>query len=336
MKIDKKKLIRWPALPSLVMCVLFFFINVFCTNGFLQKHVILSFLSSNIPLVCVSMGCACVIISGGMDISLGAIVSLTNVIFVKLNAAGLPLAAQITVCLCAALLMGLINGVIIGLLRVTPLLATYATSTAYAGIALWMLPTPAGTVMRSYCDWYNSWLAAVIPAPVLYAALIFLLWGLIMRTPMKYWVYSTGRHGYKAYVSAVPVGRTQVFTYVFAGFAAGIASLAISSSTQGGDAAVGAALSMNAIAACVIGGIGLAGGAGSMIGSVFGAVFLSLVMFIVSSAHIASIYQSLVKGLILLVGVLCSIIIETRLQRERRGEVKPLPSKAEKGGTADA
>ena len=153
---------------------------------------------------------------------------------------------------------------------------------------------------------------------------------------MKYWVYSTGRHGYKAYVSAVPVGRTQVFTYVFAGFAAGIASLAISSSTQGGDAAVGAALSMNAIAACVIGGIGLAGGAGSMIGSVFGAVFLSLVMFIVSSAHIASIYQSLVKGLILLVGVLCSIIIETRLQRERRGEVKPLPSKAEKGGTADA
>ena len=200
MKIDKSKLIRWPAMPSLVMCVIFFLINVFCTNGFLQKHVILSFLSSNIPLVCVSMGCACVIISGGMDISLGAIVSLTNVIFVKLNAAGLPLPAQITICLCAALLMGLINGVIIGLLRVTPLLATYATSTAYAGLALWMLPTPAGTVMRSYCSWYNSWLAGVIPVPVLFAALIFLLWSLIMKTPMKYWVSSTGRHGYKAYV----------------------------------------------------------------------------------------------------------------------------------------
>ena len=51
MKIDKKKLIRWPALPALVMCIIFFFINVFCTTGFLQKHVILSFLSSNIPLV---------------------------------------------------------------------------------------------------------------------------------------------------------------------------------------------------------------------------------------------------------------------------------------------
>lgn len=313
---EKNRLLRWPALPSLVMCVLFFLINVFYTNGFLQKHVLLSFLSSNIPLVCVSMGCACVIISGGMDISLGAIVSLTNVIFVKLNAAGVPLALQITLCLCAALLMGLLNGVIIGLLRVTPLLATYATSTAYAGIALWMLPAPAGTVMRSFCGWYNSWLAAVIPVPLLFAALIFLLWSLVMKTPMKYWIYSTGCHGYRAYVSAVPVGRTQIFSYMFAGFAAGIASLAISSSTQGGDASVGAALSMNAIAACVIGGIGLAGGTGSITGSVFGAVFLSLVMFIVSSAHIASIYQSLVKGTILLLGVLFSILIETRLQRE--------------------
>ena len=336
MKIDRDKLIRWPALPSLVMCIIFFFINVYCTNGFLQKHIILSFLSSNIPLICVSMGCACVIISGGMDISLGAIVSLTNVIFVKLNAAGFPLAAQIAICLAAALLMGLINGIVIGLLRVTPLLATYATSTAYAGIALWILPTPAGTVMRSYCSWYNSWLGGVFPVPLLFAAVIFILWLLIMRTPVKYWVYSTGRHGYKAYVSAVPVGKTQVFTYMFAGFAAGIASLAISGSTQGGDASVGVSLSMNAIAACVIGGIGLAGGIGSVIGSVFGAVFLSLVMFVVSSAHITSIYQSLVKGVILLVGVLFSIIIENRLQHEKRRDIKQPLSKPAKGGNADA
>lgn len=318
MKIERKRILHWSALPALAMCIIFFIINVCCANGFLQKHVLLGFLSSNIPLLCVSMGCACVIISGGMDISLGSIVSLVNVIFIKLNAAGMPLAAQITLCLAAALLMGAINGLVIGLLRVTPLLATYATSTVYAGIALWMLPTPAGTIMRSYCSWYNSWLGGVIPIPLFFAVLVFVLWFIIMKTPMKYWIYSTGRHGLKAYVSAVPVGGTQVFTYAFAGLAAGIASLAISGSTQGGDAAVGVSLSMNAIAACVIGGIGLAGGIGSMIGSVFGALFLSLVMFTVSSAHITSIYQSLVKGLILLVGVLFSIIIANRLRRETK------------------
>ena len=120
-----------------------------------------------------------------MDISLGSIVSLVNVIFVKLNAAGMPLATQIALCLAAALLMGLINGLVIGMLRVTPLLATYATSTVYAGIALWMLPTPAGTIMRSYCSWYNSWLGGVIPIPLLFAVLVFVLWFIIMKTPMN-------------------------------------------------------------------------------------------------------------------------------------------------------
>jgi len=315
MKINKYRILQWSALPALVMCVIFFFINVFYSGGFLQKHIILSFLSSNVPLICVSMGCACVIISGGMDISLGAIVSLVNVIFVKLNESGVPLSKQIVICLAAAAAMGLANGLIIGLLRVTPLLATYATSTVYAGIALWLLPTPAGTVPRSYCSWYNSWLASVIPAPLVLAGCVFVVWRLIMSTPMRYWAYSTGRHGARAYVSAVPVARVQIFSYAFAGLAAGAASLAISGSTQGGDAMVGVSLSMNAIAACVIGGIGLAGGSGSVIGSVFGAFFLSLVMFVVSTAHITSIYQSLVKGLILLVGVLFSIIIENRLKR---------------------
>lgn len=330
-KFDREIFRRWPALPAVIMCIVFFFINVFCTNGFLQKHIILSFLSSNIPLICVSIGCACVIISGGMDISLGSIVSLTNVILVKLNAAGLSLTAQIIICLTAALLMGLINGVVIGWLRVTPLLATYATSTVYAGIALWILPTPAGTVAKVFCKWYNSWIFGVLPAPVLLALLAFSLWLLIMQTPMKYWVYSTGKHGFKAYVSGVPVAKTQAFTYVFAGFVAGLASLAISGSTQGGDAAVGISLSMNAIAACVIGGIGLAGGIGSVIGSVFGALFLSLVMFVVSAAHIPSLYQSLVKGLILLVGVLFSIIIANRLQKEKR-VLAETPTHHEEGG----
>lgn len=330
-KFDREIFLRWPALPAVIMCIVFFFINVFCTNGFLQKHIILSFLSSNIPLICVSIGCACVIISGGMDISLGSIVSLTNVILVKLNAAGLSLTAQIIICLTAALLMGLINGIVIGWLRVTPLLATYATSTVYAGIALWILPTPAGTVAKVFCKWYNSWIFGVFPAPVLLALLAFGLWLLIMQAPMKYWVYSTGKHGFKAYVSGVPVAKTQTFTYVFAGFVAGLASLAISGSTQGGDAAVGISLSMNAIASCVIGGIGLAGGIGSVIGSVFGALFLSLVMFVVSAAHIPSLYQSLVKGLILLVGVLFSIIIANRLQKEKRVLVET-PTHHEEGG----
>lgn len=318
MKKGRFKWLKWPAFPALVMCIAFFIINIIVTQGFLKSYIILGFLSSNIPLICVSVGCACVIISGGMDISLGAIISLVNVIFVKLSAAGAGLFTQITVCLLLSLLMGLINGIIIGWWRVTPLLATYATSSIYAGIALWLLPRPGGVVDRGFASWYNSFLLGIIPVPVLFAAGIVLLWVILMKTPLKYWLYSSGRDGAKAYVSGVPVYRTQIFSYVFAGLTAGIGGLALSGSTQGGDATVGLTLSMNAIAACVIGGISLAGGIGAILGSVFGALFLSLVTMTVLSAHISSLYQSLIKGLILLVGVLFSILIERRIMRERK------------------
>lgn len=318
MKNSKYAWLRWPALPALVMCIVFFIMNIFVTQGFLQSYVILGFLSSNIPLLCVSVGCAGVIIAGGMDISLGAIISLVNVIFVKLSETGMSLAAQITVCLLLSLLMGLLNGVIIGWWRVTPLLATYATSSVYAGIALWLLPRPGGIIAREFTMWYNSFLFGVIPVPVLFAVLILALWAVLMKSPLRYWLYSSGRDGAKAYVSGVPVYRTQVFSYVFAGLTAGIGGIALSGSTQGGDATVGLSLSMNAIAACVIGGISLAGGIGAIIGSMFGALFLSLVTMTVLSAHVSSLYQSLIKGIILLAGVLFSLLIERRILKEHK------------------
>ena len=330
MKIKLSKWIKWPALPALVMCAVFFAINIFVTQGFLKSYIILGFLSANVPLVCVAVGCACVIISGGMDISLGAIISLVNVIFVKLNGAGMGLFMQIGICLLLSILMGLINGVIIGWLRVTPLLATYATSSVYAGIALWLLPRPGGIVSRDFTGWYNSFVFGVIPVPVLFIIIILLLWALLMKSPLKYWIYSSGRDGAKAYVSGVPVYRTQIFSYVFAGLTAGLGGIALSGSTQGGDATVGLTLSMNAIAACVIGGIGLAGGVGVIVGSIFGSLFLSLVTMTVLSAHISSLYQSLIKGIILLAGVLFSILIERRIAREKKeSQVKSNSGKKE-------
>ncbi len=331
MRLDKKGLFKWPGMPAFAMCIVFVLLNIFFAKGFVQKHIVLNFLSTNIPLLCVVVGCSATILGGGMDISQGAIICLVNVIFVELNEAGVPLALQILISLLAAVAMGAINGVVIGILRVTPLLATYATSCAYAGIALWIMGKPTGTVMRAFCKWYNSYLFNVIPVPVLFLLFLLLVWYVLMRTPWKYWLFSSGKNGARAYTSAVPVGRTQMFSYIFAGFSAGIGGLAISGATQGGDASVGLSISMNALAACVIGGISLAGGSGSPLGAVFGGLFLSLVIFLVSSLGIPSLYQSLLRGLILLIGVMCSVVIEVRIQKKSRsGRVRGSVSAAEK------
>lgn len=304
----KNKITQWSALPSFVLFLLFAVINLLITEGFFTTSFIGSFFSTNAPLICVSLGCAVVLIGGGMDISLGAIVTLINVIFAKLIEMGLSTSAVIAVCLLLAVLLGAVNGFVIGYMRVTPLLATFATSAIFAGLSLWIMPTPGGSVPEGFADWYNGFF--LLPVSLFIVLALFLLCILIYKTPVKYWIYSVGKNELKAYVSGVPVKATKFFMYTFAGFTAGIGAIAISGSIRGGDPMVGLPLSMNSIAACVIGGISLSGGGGTLVGSLFGSMFLMLVTIGVSSANVPSFYQDLVTGIILLVSVVLSILLE--------------------------
>ncbi len=333
-KAKANSILRWPAFPSLVLCVVFFIVNAAVSDGFTKSYIQLGFFSINVSLVCVAVGTAAVIICGGMDISLGSVVCLVNVLLAKMNEFNVPFAMQVLIVLLAALAMGLVNGLVIGLMRVTPLLATFATSTIYGGIALWMFPTPSGTIHQKFCAWYNSFLFKIIPVPILFVVIALVAWFLFMKTPMKFYLYTTGRHPLKAYISGIPVGKVQVFAYTFAGVMAGLGGIAMSGSTQGGDALVGVSISMNAIAACVIGGISLMGGVGSVIGAVFGALFLSYTTYVVAALKVPSLYQSLVNGIILLAGVMLSILVERQLQKEKKPKEAAVKAAGEEGGAA--
>lgn len=311
MKLSGKKILQWPALPSLVLAILFFGINLIVTPGFLSSFFVRSFLSTNVPLICTAIGCAAVLIGGGMDISIGAMVTLINVVFVKMNETGLPLGLSIVLALLLGTALGAINGFTIGCLRVTPLLATFASSSLFAGLALWILPTPGGRVAEPFARWYNGAILG-IPTSLLFVIIILLIWAFALRTKLRYWLYSSGKNQMKAYVSGVPVKLTQFSMYTFAGLTAGISALALSGSIRGGDPLVGLPMSMNSIAACVIGGISLSGGSGLAIGAIFGALFQSFVTTAVFSAKIQPFYQDLATGVILLAGVICSLLIERR------------------------
>lgn len=308
MKTCALKIAAWTSSPALLLLVLFLALNGAMNPGILNWYFFEGFILSNTPIICVTIGVSVVLITGGMDISLGSIVSMVNAIVVVLSARGMDFNLVLAIALLAAVVAGALNGLVVAFVRVTPLLATFATSSVFAGIALWILPTPGGMIPMSYVNWYGDYTLG-IPRTVFFILLPLALWLLFRSTPRGTEYYATGMDAKKAYASGAPVAWFQFSAYTFAGFAAGVGSLALTGYIGSGDPLVGATMSMSSIAAAVIGGISLSGGKGDVWGAIFGAMFLSLAITMVVSARVSSFTQGLLTGIILLAGILGSLLL---------------------------
>lgn len=314
-----KKITKWSAFPALILLFIFFGIYMGISRT-MPSSFILSFISANAPAICVAIGVAATIIIGGVDISLGSIVSLTNVIMVILVAKDFSVVQAALLALVCATLAGVINGFIVGVMRVNPLLTTFATSTVFSGIALWLLPYPGGSIPYSYSDWFNSDLLGIIPTPLMMIAIPLVIWIIATKLPFGIQIYGIGRDEKKAYASGIEVTKIRFIIHTFAGFSAGIAGLSISASICAGNPTVGSTMSMNSIAAAVIGGVSLSGGIGGVWGAIFGSMFLSILISIVVSANMSSFVQSFVQGIILLLGVVCTVMASDKeLKRKITG-----------------
>lgn len=321
-----KKVMTWSAFPSLLLFLIFLGINGAVTGG-LSLSFFESFIATNAAAICVAIGVTATILVAGTDISLGSIVSLVNVVIVTLCEKGYSVPAAVMIALGCAILCGMINGFIIGVMRVNPLLTTFATSTVFAGIALWILPYPGGAIDFSFADWYGSHLFGILPMPIVMILILVIIWIIVMKLPAGLHLYALGKDVKKSYASGINVTALRFFVHTFAGLAAGIAGICISANTCAGSPSIGASMSMNSIAAAVIGGVSLNGGIGNIWGGIFGAAFLSILISIVVSANFSSFVQSFIQGLILLAGVVISIIasdktLKAKIKRVFKGGVK--------------
>lgn len=311
-----KKLTSKSWFPALMLLIFFVGINSILNKG-LTWSFVQFFILANAPAICVAIGVSATIIVAGTDISLGAIVSLVNVIIVTLAGKGFSVPTAALIALGVAVLCGMFNGFLIGVLRVNPLLTTYATSTAFSGIALWILPNPGGSVDSSFAKWYMGNLFGFFMTPVALILLLVILWVLVIKTPAGLKLYALGCDEKKAYASGVNVGVIRFFVHTYAGLAAGIAGICITANTCSGSPTIGSSMSLTSIAAAVIGGISLNGGIGSIGGGILGAAFLSILTSIVVAIGLSSYTQSLVQGLILLIGVVLSILAQEEKIKEK-------------------
>ena len=321
-----RRILKWPSLPSVALFLVIVVINSFLSKNFMSLTAWTSFLQTTTPIILISIGMAVVMLGGGIDLSLGSIVSVVNVIMVTTSGGfkdiGLQYTANIVsvpliLSFVVAIGFGLFNGLLISVLRINPLLATFASSFVGSGVALTILPTPGGAVAEVLGDLYYTNVFGFLPTCILLIAFLYLIWWVLSRTPFRLYLYSVGNSASKAFFSGVKVPRVIFFTYIFSAFTAWIAGVAISSNFGGGDPRIGSAMTLSAVAACVIGGVSLSGGVGSASGGIFGALFLNLILITILGLNIPGYLQELVSGIIVVASLVMAVLISSRTQKLR-------------------
>lgn len=314
---------RLPQLPVIILIVVFFLWNSLMVKGFASPASLREFLNLMVPLGCLTIGVSMVLVTGGMDMSVGATVCLVNVICVTLMGKkyGFSLTQAICVGVAAAVGIGLLNGIVVGYLRVNALLTTFATQSVAQGLALWVMPLPGGRGSRALITWFKGGTVfGFLPTCALFLLIPLAVWYILRLTPFGTWLYAVGKDEQKAFLSG---GRTRLIklaAYVFSGLMAGVASVAMLGNIGSGDPNIGMSLTLSAVASTVIGGVSLAGGEGDALGALMGAFFFSLITYTVFGANLSAFHQDLATGLIILLGVVGMTMYKLRSKARRARE----------------
>ena len=265
----------------------------------LSVSAIAIIISQVLPLAMVACGMAIVIFGKGIDLSLGAVLTIANVLLVKLTGAGIPVLLAVLIALLVAGLVGLVNGLLIAYLGLPPLVITLATSAILMGAALYVLPQPGGSVPRWFAD---IPLLLIGPLPfslVLTVGIPMLLWYPIRRSALGPAIMAVGEDELAAFTSGIRVRAVRASTYVLGAVFAILGVVLITMTSMSGDPKIGVSFTMRAIAAAVLGGTLLAGGRGTLAGTIAGAVTLQLIGNLLFSLGINQYWQHVAVGLIL-------------------------------------
>jgi len=290
---------RVPYLPALLLALLLFLGNAVLAPALLDPTNLARFLFSALPLALLAAGQTLVILGGGIDLSSGALLTLSLVVAATLFGER-PLLAPLVALLVAGV-GGLVNGLAVAYLRLQPLVATFATGFLFSGLALWVLPRPGGSVPPGFQDLFApTWV------PPTCFLLLAVLGRLVARSPFGRCLYAAGGSPQAAYANGVPVARVLLQAYLMGGLLSGAGGLLLLAETGTGDPLVGQPLTLPAIAAVALGGTRLSGGAGSVEGSLLGALLLALFRNLVFFLGVPSNLQLLAEGVVVLLALAAS------------------------------
>jgi ribose transport system permease protein len=272
-----------------------------------------------LPLAFAAMAQSVIIISGGIDLSLGVMVAIINVSAASLME-GKSFGSAILIALLLmglGVLLGTINGTLIVLTGVPDIVVTLAMSFVWGGVALLIMRTPGGGAPTEFQSLgTGSFVSDWVPAGAVIIALVLLVaWLPIRWRRTGFAIFAIGSNRERAYLSGVNVNVTRVLAYSIGGFFAAWAGLALTATTGIGTPYSGNFITLNSVAAAVLGGVSLAGGKGGLVGPVAAAFCLTLVPAIMVFQGIDPNYSQVIQGALIVVVVMIAGLL---LLRERR------------------
>ena len=299
-------------LPSLAMLIAVFVINIALQPALLTATSLSSNIDTFAPTVLVSAAQAIVVLSGELDLSVGAAVSMLNCALATLpELAGWGFWPTLAATFAVALAAGAINGVLVAYLELPSLIVTFGTSAIWFGVALGLRPQPGGSINSAFGDFYAG-SAFGVPVALILILLALGLWSALQWFPLGRQVLAAGGNSLASFQAGINVRWVKFSAYCIASCFVYLGALAISAQTLSGDARLGLPYALTSVAAVVIGGISLAGGRGSVWGAAFGAIALGLIANVIYFAGIPSIYQEFFKGVVICIALSFTFIVGRR------------------------
>ena len=295
-----------PGVGAIVAFLLISIVGSLLSPTFLTQRNVTNVMRQTAMLGVVTVGMTFVILSAGIDLSVGMVLSLTSVVAAMLfnNGQGLPLLAVFLATLALGSAIGAFNGFIIIWRGAAPFVVTLAMMAIASGAALTVSGgKPIGGIQGTYA-WLGAGFVGPVPVPVLIMLGVFLLGGLVLRyTPYGREVYAVGGNEEASRLSGIAVNRVKVITYAISGFLSALGGIVFSARVTVGDPWAGRGLELDAIAAVVIGGTSLFGGVGTMWGSLLGALIITMINNLLNLLNVSPYMQGLAKGIIILAAI---------------------------------
>lgn len=295
-------------LTTVIALIILMAVITIINSNFLTANNLLNLLLQVTSNALIAFGMTFVILTGGIDLSVGSILALSSALTAGLLGSGMPVTLAIFISLILGCILGMMNGLLISYGKLAPFIVTLATMTIFRGATL--VYTNGNPITKGLSDTFlfqflGQGYIVGIPFPVIIMFIVFIvLYVLLHKTAFGKSVYAIGGNEKAAYISGVKLNKVKIIIYSISGMMASISGLIITSRLSSAQPTAGASYEMDAIAAVVLGGTSLSGGKGRILGTLIGALIIGVLNNGLNIIGVSAFWQQVVKGVVILIAVL--------------------------------
>lgn len=294
----------------IVVLLLISVILSFSTDVFLSWDNVISVLRQVSNNMYLALGMTLVIILGGIDLSVGTIVAMCGTLTAGLMVnQQVPMPAAILIGILLGTACGAFSGAIIAFFRVPAFIVTMSMMNIAKGVAYIYSGGRSIRVDNELYTNIGTESLGIIPLPVIYMIVLILIFLVLLnKTKFGTYIYAIGGNRESARLSGVPIKAVEIAVFTISGFLSAFAGIVLSARMYSGQPGVGEGYELDAIAACVLGGVSMSGGVGTIAGTIFGALVIGIISNGLNLIGLSSFWQLVVKGLI----IMLAVIIDTQ------------------------